>query len=307
MKGGVLLRWMHMLVALLSLVILLLANGCDGGTGLREGGIELLNQAKESLKSAKSYSMKGKIELAYTIPDQPLGSLDVSIPVEAEVEQDGKTPRVRALYDFSDFAGMPGFPLTESSPSGSGEGSEQTMEMYLIDRVFYFRELDGRWRYLEFDLPATPMNINQILTPQAIAMLLDYPDEVDLEQEDNSHARYRLLLGEVYRQALSERIQASSTSPNYGELSSYLEKSLEMIAQLKMELWLTVLKTEASVSRMELVLSGSQLPGMGQENTQFEMRMSLDFSDYGKDFSIMLPSEAGGAQKVVLEQATSTP
>lgn len=258
--------------ALLVTAVLLAPSGCGQNT------VDFFSASRQNMESSNSFRITGNMEMVISMSEDGSNApLELNIPMEEEIEQDGGAFNMKALVGVG----------------GSMEDGENLMTMYLLDgQQLYYQSL-GKWYRSDFATPLTAMGggNNQLITPDSILRMLDSADEIEVVRETEDDITYHFTLGDIYYQEALE--QFKEIMPDYP-----LEQYENLVRAMEYELELTVDKNTEQVSRLNVDMVGNDLEFT--EGYKMSMKMSgfFEFSGYGEDFDIELPEEARDAEYI---------
>ena len=246
----------------------------------------IFTQATQTIKNVNSFRIVGNMDMSIGMSgagsDLPL---EMSIPMEEEIEQSDGSFQMKAVVGISGGLGNAGL---AGGDGDDGDGGNITM--YLIDDRLYY-ETQGKWYYSQYSTPLTAMGggNNQLVTPKSIIQMMENADSVEIVEETDSQVRYHLVLGDKYYQnALDE---FSKIMPDYP-----VEQYQGLIEGMKYELEVTVDRASEQVVHLQVIMTGDNLEYMQGIKMSMRVKGEFDFSDYGKDFAIQLPEEARNAE-----------
>lgn len=278
MKGKV---WTLAVATLMLLTAMSLMVGCNNKVAFnQEADMGIFTQATQTIKNVNSFRIVGNMDMSIGMSgagsDLPL---EMSIPVEEEIEQSDGSFQMKAVVGISGGLGNAGL-------AGGDGGDGGNITMYLIDDRLYY-ETQGKWYYSQYSTPLTAMGggNNQLVTPQSIIQMMENADSVEIVEETDSQVRYHLVLGDKYYQnALDE---FSKIMPDYP-----VEQYKGLIEGMKYELEVSVDRASEQVVHLQVIMTGDNLEYGQGIKMSMRVKGEFDFSDYGKDFAIQLPEEA---------------
>ncbi len=259
-----------------------LAAGCDNKAVCqpRSEAWPSSRRLRRTIKNVNSFRIVGNMDMSIGMSgagsDLPL---EMSIPVEEEIEQSDGSFQMKAVVGISGGLGNAGL-------AGGDGGDGGNITMYLIDDRLYY-ETQGKWYYSQYSTPLTAMGggNNQLVTPQSIIQMMENADSVEIVEETDSQVRYHLVLGDKYYQnALDE---FSKIMPDYP-----VEQYKGLIEGMKYELEVSVDRASEQVVHLQVIMTGDNLEYGQGIKMSMRVKGEFDFSDYGKDFAIQLPEEA---------------
>lgn len=275
-------------IALLAFVVLqIVAAGCgNGADNTGQSDLGFMNMVKQDMKEAGSFRLSGSMDMSMKMSG--MGSdfpVNMSIPMEEEIEQDGESLKMKALVGVSGSMG----------DSLLGGGEDQFMEMYLIEDRLYYKN-DGKWYYSDYGLALNPMSSNsQLVTPDSILQMLEFADSVVVVDETDSSIKYHVVVGEAYfDEALRQAMEIMPDFP--------FEEYESLMRSIRYELDVTVDKGSGHLTRLQISMQGDDIEFMEGMRLSMDVDGDFVFSDYGEDFNIELPEEASGAEYLDLSE-----
>lgn len=288
-------------VLVISALIVATLAGCGSKTASVEDPLELFSSARDKLKTAESFSVKGTVGVSMPSGGDSLLQMpgNIEVPFTGAVQKTNGKADAKISLDIGFLSDILG-PMLE----GFGMGTiPETMDIYVIaDKLYFQNPLDGNWYFADANMLAQS-GLPDTFTNQDYAALLEVTENVKVVSETDAIVKYEanIDVDKFFPENLDELLSSfGSADMSPQELQAMVDELRQTLASMVVDITVdkksgypTALGFTLDLSMQDLGSLGGGLVDVGENVI---VTFGVDLADFGKSQNIKLPDAARNAQ-----------